>query len=138
MPFLDLRPARFRHWSVAAFGAWNVVIWATRARNIVGDDGLSSGAKAAWMVPVVGFFLAGLLALLAWWRGRDGYARPLALAAVATLLYWPVRAVLVLVGDRTGGFKAVHVVLALISVGLAYLLGRRLVRTNLLPRATYG
>lgn len=137
MPFLDMRPARFRHWSVAAFGVWNVVIWVTRARNIVRDDTLSTGLRVAWLVPVVVFLAAGALALLAWWRGRDGFARLLAVAAVGSMLYWPLRLVLVLAGDRDGAFKAVHAVLAVVSVALAFFMGRRLVRTNLVPRATY-
>jgi hypothetical protein len=135
--FLDTRPARFRHWSVAGFGVWNVAIWATRVRNILRDDDLSDGGKAGWLVPALVFTVAGLVALAAWARGRDGFVRPLAAAAVLTILYWPVRLVLVLVGDEGAAFKAVHAVLAVVSVALAYAMGRRLVRTNLLPRAAY-
>jgi hypothetical protein len=135
--FLDARPTRFRHWSVAAFGAWSVFVWATRVRNIFRDEDLSSGEKAAWLVPAVVFTAGGLLALVAWARGRDGFVRPLAAVAMVTILYWPVRLVLVLVGDEGAAFKAVHTVLAVVSVALAYAMGRRLVRTNLLPRAAY-
>jgi hypothetical protein len=135
--FLDTRPARFRHWSVAGFGVWNVAIWATRVRNIVRDEELSGGERAAWLVPAVVFSLAGLLAIVAWARGRDGFVRPLAAAAAVTILYWPVRLVLVLVGDEGAAFKVVHAALAVVSVALAYAMGRRLVRTNLLPRAAY-
>jgi hypothetical protein len=135
--FLDARPARFRHWSVVAFGAWNVGLWATRVRNIFGDEELSAGEKAAWLVPAVVFTAGGLVALAAWARGRDGFVRPLAAAALVTVLYWPVRVVLVLLGDHEAGFKVVHTVLGLISVALALAMGRRLVRTNLVPRAAY-
>jgi hypothetical protein len=135
--FLDARPARFRHWSVAAFGAWSVFVWATRVRNIFGDEDLSAGEKAAWLVPAVVFTAGGLVALAAWARGRDGFARPLAAAAVVTLLYWPVRLLLVLFGEHAAGFKVVHTVLGVVSVALALAMGRRLVRTNLLPRAAY-
>ncbi len=135
--FVDTTPARFRHWSVAAFGAWNAGIWLTRIRNILTDDDLATGGRLAWLVPAVGFGAVGVLALVAFWRGRPAYARPLAAAALVTLLYWPVRTVLILLHDHETGFKVVHVVLAVVSVGLALLLGRRLVRTDLVPRGAY-
>ncbi len=135
--FLDTTPARFRHWSIAAFGAWNAAIWLTRIRNILNDDGLTSGGKALWMVPALVFGLGGLVALWAWWKGVPALARPLAAVILAVLVYWPVRTVFMLFADHTAAFKVVHLVLAVVSVGLAVVAGQRLMRTNLIPRGAY-
>ena len=131
---LDMRMARFRHWTVAAFGGWNLLMWAQRAVNVVTDDGLEGGAKAAWMVPVLVFALGGALCVLAYFRGRETYAMPIKLLAGGAVLYWLVRGVLVLFGDRSGGFKAVHSVLALVTIALAVLLLRRQREVEMVPK----
>lgn len=135
--FLDATPARFRHWSLLAFGAWSTVIWLSRLRNIVADDDLSGGAKVAWMVPAVVFGIGGLVVLAAWWQGRPSLLRPVVAVIVATVLYWPVRAVAILLGGESTAFRVVHTVLAVVSVALAVAAGKRLVRTNLIPRGAY-
>lgn len=135
--FLDVSPARFRHWSVLAFGGWNAAIWLTRIRNILGDDSLDAGGKALWMAPAVVFGAGGVVALLAWWKGQASLARPLAAVAMAVILYWPIRTVFIMVDGRSLAFRMVHVVLSVVSVGLAVAVGRRLVRTNLIPRGAY-
>ena len=135
--FLDTTPARFRHWSVAALAAWSVVIWLTRLRNVFNDDALSSGARAAWLVPVVLFILGGLVCGLAWWKGRGELPRPIALFCLISSLYWLVRVVFVLIDHRSVGFVLVHLVLAAVSVALAALVMKLLWRTGVIPTGAY-
>lgn len=135
--FLDTTPARFRHWSVAALAVWSVAIWVARVRNIFADDTLSSAARAAWLVPVVLFVVGGITAGLAWWKGRGQLLRPIALFCVVSSLYWLVRLVFVLIDHRSVGFVLVHAVLAMVSIGLAALVLKRLWRTGMIPTGVY-
>ncbi|MCC6436330.1 MAG: hypothetical protein IT196_14945 [Acidimicrobiales bacterium] len=135
--FVDASPARFRHPAVLAFGAWNAAIWLTRIRNIAQDESLDAAGKAMWLVPAVVFGVGGVVALAAWWKGNPALARPLAAVILAVLLYWPIRTVFILFDGRSFGFRMVHVVLSVVSVGLALAAGKRLMRTNLIPRGAY-
>ena len=135
--FADLTPARFRHWSILAFAVWNAVIWATRVRNVLADHGISGATRARWLLPALVFFAGAALAGLAWWRGLTVLARPLALIALLAVLYWPVRAVLVLFDSHAASFKLVHVGLAVVSVALALAVLNRLYRTGLIPIGAY-
>lgn len=134
---VDPAPGRFRHWSILAFGAWNAVIWLARIRNIAADESLGAGGRALWLVPAVVFGFGGLLAIAAWWRGGAALARPLAAVVAAVVLYWPVRTVLILLDGRSMAFRLVHLVLAVVSVGLAVAVWRRLQRTNLISSGAY-
>lgn len=135
--FVDASPARFRHPAVLAFGAWSALIWLTRVRNILQDDALDAAGKAMWLVPALVFGLGGVVALVAWWRGVPALARPLAAVLLLTVLYWPIRTVFILFDGRSMMFRLVHVVLSVVSVGLAVAAGSRLARTNLIPRGAY-
>jgi len=126
-----------RHRSVLAFGAWNAAIWLLRIRNIVRDDELGTAARVAWLVPALVFGLGGLVALGAWWRGGAVPARVVVAVAVVTVLYWPVRTVLIVAGDHEPGFVVVHLVLAVLSMALAVPAGRRARRAKLTPQAAY-
>ncbi len=134
---VDISPGRFRHWSILAFGAWNAVIWLARIRNIVADESLDAGGRVLWLVPAVVFGFGGLLAIAAWWRGGVALARPLTALVAAVALYWPVRTVLILLDGRSPAFRFVHLALAVVSVGLAVAVWRRLQRTNLIPTGSY-
>ncbi len=135
--FVDASPARFRHPAVLAFGAWSALIWLTRVRNILQDGSLDAAGKAMWLVPALVFGLGGVVAILAWWRGVPALARPLAAVLLLTVLYWPIRTVFILFDGRSAMFRLVHVVLSVVSVGLAVAAGSRLARTNLIPRGAY-
>lgn len=135
--FVDATPGRFRHWSVAGFAVWNVVIWLSRIRNVLGDDSLSSGSRAAWLVPAALFVAAGILAGFAWWRGPAALLMPLRVAGAASILYWLVRLPWALFADQSASFKIVHTVLAVVSVGLAGAVLRRLLRSGMVPAGVY-
>ena len=135
--FLNAAPARFRHWSIAAFGVWNSAIWLARIRNILSDDSLDGGGKALWMVPALIFGGGGVLALVLWCKGRASLARPVAAVLLFAMLYWPVRTVFVFLNDHSAAFRIVHLVLAVVSVALAFGAARRFVRTNKVPRGAF-
>jgi uncharacterized membrane protein len=102
---------------------WTLFVWVGRIRNILDGD----ESKAGVIVPVVLVVLA-LVALIDRRRG-------LTLLSVATVAVWAVRVPLVLLRDHSTGFKVVHVVLALVSIGFAALSMRALSRRRALaPR----
>jgi hypothetical protein len=129
---LDARSARFRHWSLAALGAWNVLVWSSRGRNIVlGDE------HRGWLVPVAFFVAGGVLCLYAFWRGRDRAQGPVLVVAGGGALYWVVRTAGVLVADHSLAFKVVHAALAVVSVVLGALVVRRLRRADVVPEGAF-
>lgn len=89
-----------RRWPEWAFVGWTVFVWAGRIRN-----GGSLLLAASFLV------LAGL----ALWRRRLWVT----LLAAWTVGVWAVRTPYILVHDHPADFKAVHVVLAVVSIALA-------------------
>jgi hypothetical protein len=99
---------------------WTLFVWVGRIRNVFDGD----EPKAGVIVPI----LLVVLALIALVDRRRG----LPLLALATVAVWAVRVPLVLVRDHSIGFKVVHVVLALVSIGLAAVSMRALSRRRAL------
>ncbi|MPY92558.1 MAG: hypothetical protein GEV08_05655 [Acidimicrobiia bacterium] len=107
-------------WPLLVLGAWSVLTWAGRIRNIVEDAELSGGERAAWLVPAVVFIAGGVLVLVAWRRGGGRALRPAVRAfALWTIGYWALRTVLLVGNGHSAGFVAVHAVLAVVAGGLA-------------------
>jgi|SRR5581483_25673 len=88
-----------RRWPVPLFAVWTVVVWAGRLRN-----GGSVALAASFLV----------LAVLAGWRRRWWLTALVAWTAGV----WALRTPMILVHEHPAGFKAVHVVLAVMSIGL--------------------
>ena len=104
------------------------MVWVGRLRNMLGDDGLTAGARA-WGILVAGVFLvsAALVATLPlglWHRRPLGSTRLVSVFCLWTIVFWAVRGGGLLFADHEAGFKAVHTMLALVSIGLAVLLQR--------------
>jgi hypothetical protein len=89
-----------RRWPVWVFLGWTVFVWAGRIRN-----GGSLLLALSFLV----------LAALVLWRRRPF----LTALVVWTIGVWAVRTPYILVHDHPAGFKAVHTVLAVVSVALA-------------------
>ena len=108
------RAARNAAWVNAG---WMAFVWVTRIRNAAGDDQLSTTAAAlAYALSAIGLIGAAVLVAAAW----KGIAVWLVVpVAVIEIVIWVVRGTTIALGDRAPGFKAVHVVLAAISVALA-------------------
>lgn len=100
-----------------------VFVWAVRVVNVFGDASLSGSARL-WRLLVAGCFLAfaGLtvVVLSGRWGGHQlGSTRLVAMFCLWTMAFWAVRSVGILLGDYDAGFTLVHVILALLSVGIA-------------------
>ena len=104
--------------------AVTVVVWVVRVVNVFGDDSLSGSARL-WRLLVAGCFLvfAGLaVAVLSgrWAGHRLGSTRLVAMFCLWTMVFWAVRSIGILLGDYDTEFTLVHVLLALVSVGIAF------------------
>ena len=113
-----LRPA-------LALSAWTFLVWTTRIRNIWTDDSLSTANQAGRTALALAFTAFAAAAAHAWLRARRG--RPLRSTpavvrafAVFTTVVWVVRAVQIALADHSVGFVAVHLVLAVGSIALAW------------------
>lgn len=93
--------------AVYALVAWTLLVWTTRVRNILSDD----GGLPDLLLPLALTALAAF-ALVDRRRGVPALAG-------ATVAVWAVRVPLILVRDHSAAFVAVHLVLAVVSVSLA-------------------
>jgi hypothetical protein len=118
---------------VLALVAWTLFVWVGRVRNIVDDEALT-GWSRIWRLGFALSFVvlgtvAGVLALgrlvagTRAWRSRGLWLVAVSLAAYGALT-WLVRGIDIALGNHSVGFKVVHVVLAVVSIGLgAWVLG---------------
>jgi len=114
--------------------AWMTFVWVTRIRNAAGDDAISSTTRAlAYTLSAA--CLAGAAALVVI-GVRRGPIKLLIGIAYAHCAVWVIRGTQIALGDRGAAFKIVHVVLALISIGLGALLIRSASRTRLSNAST--
>ncbi len=105
---------------VAAFVAWTVFVWTTRIRNVVGDDDASSATRATAIVTSVALIALAAAVAVALMTRRLWLRESLMAMGALTVAVWLVRGTGIVVGDRSVAFKVVHVVLALISIALAF------------------
>ena len=97
---------------------WTVVLWLSRLRNVLADDDLTTLGRGVRVGVVVVFVGVALFAAVGLKRKR---VIPLAVLIVWTVGYWLVRGTGILIGDWSIGFKVVHTVLMVVSIGLAAL-----------------
>jgi hypothetical protein len=114
-----------RHRAAAALVAWTFLVWTTRIANIWRDADLATGERWGRTLLAVSFTVLAIAAGVALWR-RLLQATVVAVGALAawTIAVWVVRGVGILVGDHDLGFKAVHTILAVVSIALAVLAWR--------------
>ncbi|MEZ5182022.1 MAG: hypothetical protein R2702_09130 [Acidimicrobiales bacterium] len=119
---------RLRPLPVAAFSALTLLIWVNRIWLAWTNADDTVAQKVVWSIPIVAFVVAAAVLLVAQLRGRSDapWFRPVVLAfAAATTLYWAIRLPIIwvndhgLTADEELGFKLVHTVLAVASVGAA-------------------
>ena len=108
------------------FVAWTAVVWIVRIRNLIGDDQVTSSGRI-WRILLAIVFLgfAGLsvVALGGRWRSV-GSTRLVGVFCIWTVTYWLVRGIGILFTDHEAAFKAVHSILALVSIAIAAALYR--------------
>jgi hypothetical protein len=137
---------------ILALACWTLFVWGGRIRNLASDDQLG-GWALVWRAGLAGSFVAAALALLvllgrfarrvpatgqasAGVAGRSPRPLPAALSGLATgvalvgTAVWLVRGVDIAAGDHSLGFKVVHLVLAVITLGLSGLVLRQLRATG--------
>jgi len=97
---------------------WTVFVWGGRVRNIGEDVGLS-GFERIWRLGLALSFLT-LTGWLVLRVIRSQQTRP-ALWALAgwTTVVWVARGLGIAAADHPAGFIAVHLVLAVVSIGLS-------------------
>lgn len=119
MPPATLRPA-------AVLAVVTLLIWTTRIRNIWSDDELDTAGQVGRTALALTFTAFALATLVLWWRSRQvGRATAWAPALVRAFALWTtgvwvVRAVQIATADHGAAFVAVHAVLALGSIALAW------------------
>jgi len=110
-----------------ALAGWTAFVWLTRIRNAAADG----DSLWPYLLSVSFLVLAvGVLATL----GRD--RRWILGLAAWTVVVWAVRLVdIVILSDHGAGFIVVHAAIGLVSVGLAVVAGREVIRARRLASA---
>ena len=104
---------------------WTLFVWVTRMNNIVQDDDLSAGGMA-WRLGAAAFFVALAVALLVATRRSPARVNAvLGVFVVWTIGWWSIRGVGILVDNHDVGFKVVHTILMVVSIGVAMWAWRR-------------
>jgi hypothetical protein len=110
---------RVRRWLPTLAAAWTLFIWGSRVRNALDDDELSGGGLARALVTALTFVVVAAVVLVADNRRPGSIDRALGGVALATTGYWALRMVFIAAGDHSAGFVVVHLVLGVVSAGLA-------------------
>lgn len=113
-----------RHLPAAVLSAWTVFVWTTRIRNIWTDGDLSTGAQVGRTALALAFTVFAVVTIVAVLRARGGRPWPMLPTwirafAVWTIGVWVVRGIQIALADHGAGFIAVHLVLAVVSIGLS-------------------
>ncbi len=103
-----------------ALAAWSVLVWASRIRNVLANDELTT-AGTTWRLAAALVFIVGGLALGYAIVTKQQWLRQVTLAlAVWTTIWWLVRGIGILLDpNHDAAFKAVHTALMAVSLGLA-------------------
>jgi len=104
--------------------AWAVFVWSTRIDNAWGDHKASLASKWGATLLSASFLVLAVATVVALLRARGrlwsrGEARLLKVFAAWTTLVWLVFGTLIVVHHHPVAFKAVHVTLGLVSIGLS-------------------
>ncbi len=104
-----------RFW-VFAFVGWTVFLWISRVRNVLSNEELTTSGRGVRLAVVVIFVGLAIGAFVGLRRSRGEVL--IALWGF-TIVYWLIRGTGILIDDYSLGFKAIHSVLAVVSIGLA-------------------
>jgi hypothetical protein len=128
---------RYSRKLLVAMAAWALFVWTTRINNAWSDNTASPASKWGATLLSLSFVAFALVSLVVLWRGRRGPARVSAGVAIVlrafaawTTAVWLVFGTIILVHHHPIAFKAVHVTLGLISIGLSVALWRSTVEVG--------
>jgi hypothetical protein len=129
---VDRLRLRLRPWPVTALVAWTFFCWGNRIPLLWSSSTQTYGEKVRGTIPIAVFLLLAVVAFVAVVRSGENLAgRPRTAALVLAVWsagYWVVRLPFLLANPHPLAFKAVHTVLAAVSVGLGVWVWRRLGR----------
>jgi uncharacterized membrane protein YhaH (DUF805 family) len=115
-------------WYAAGLVAWTVFVWANRIANTLSGDESTTARVVSFVTAAVFLVLAVAAAVVLVTRrhraiDRTGAGVLLALAALS-IVYWPIRMVQIAFGGHSVGFVAVHLMLGVVAVALAWPVAR--------------
>lgn len=108
--------------ALLSFAAWTLFVWVGRIRNVLADRSVSAGSRAVTVSMSTAFVLGAVAVAVVALRPVTVRTRRRVVAVVGalTVVVWLVRgADIAFGGDHPAGFVAVHVVLAVLSIGAA-------------------
>ncbi len=119
---------RTRRGAITGLVVWTLFVWLTRVRNVVSDDDVGVAGQL-WGLAISASFVV-LACHVLWCMTRQRERLGVATLALAgwTVAVWIVRGVDIATGDHSAGFIAVHLALGLLSIALAALATRSVVR----------
>jgi hypothetical protein len=106
---------------VAVLVGWTLFVWTTRVGNIWRDHALDAGQKLGRTGLALSFTALAAVTLVAYVQRRPWLTPAVLVLAVWTWAVWLERSVGIASGDHSAAFISVHIVLALISIGLSTL-----------------
>ncbi len=105
--------------------AWTLFVWGGRLRNIADDDTLS-GWALVWRAGLAALFVVLALAVVTAVFLRRPALRSAAFALAAFgIAVWVVRGIDIALGDHSAAFITVHMALAVVTIALGVVVGRR-------------
>jgi hypothetical protein len=110
-----------RHRAALALVVWTFFVWTTRIGNIWRDADLDTSGKIGRTALALSFTVLAIAVVVALFRRAGWTQRAVHALASWTTLVWAVQGIGILIRDHDIGFKAVHTVLAVVSIGLAWL-----------------
>lgn len=114
-----------------ALCAWTFLVWTTRIRNIWGDADLTDGEKWGRTGLALSFTVLALVVGVALYRRLPWRGLAVKTLAGWTIGVWVTRSVGIVTGGHEAAFVAVHLVLAVGSIGLSVLAAREEARSAL-------
>jgi hypothetical protein len=109
-----------RHRAAVVLTIWTVLVWTTRFGTIWSDGDLDTAGKLGRTALALTFTLLAAGVAVALWRRADAALGWLVVALAGwTTAVWIVRSVGIAAGDHDTGFKVVHLILAVVSIGLS-------------------
>ncbi len=103
-----------------ALAAWSIAVWASRIRNVLADEDLTT-TGTTWRVAVALLFVVSGLLLAVFTARHDHRLGDVGwFLAGFTVLWWLIRGIGILLdSNHDASFKLVHTVLMVVSIGLA-------------------
>lgn len=102
-----------------AFVVWTLFIWFNRMKNVLEDNMLSTNETVTGAVIAMAFLIIAASIPMVSVGARRFLDRYVSVVAAIAATWWLVRLFTNLIGDHSVGFKVVHTVLSLVTIGLS-------------------